>query len=80
MPHGTETLAVPANHRSRLHDDEGAGAVRPQPMKGNPEEAVLGTKSGAFLSLQADGELLTQGRVFHGQGCPRHQRDPYESE
>ena len=28
-PHGLEALAVPGEYGSRLHDDEGAGAVRP---------------------------------------------------
>ena len=63
-----EALAVPTEDSDRFHDDEGAGAVRPQPMKGNPEDVVLSTESGSFLSPHEDGQLLTQGGIFQSQG------------
>ena len=49
-------------------------------MECDPEDAVFGTKSGTLLSPQVDGEWLAQGGVFQGQGCPRHQYGPDDSD
>ena len=35
---------------------------------------VLGSQASSFLRSSVNRELLTQGNVLQGQGCPRHQR------
>ena len=42
-------------------------------MEGDPEGAVVGTKSGTLLSTKVDAELLVQGSVFEGQRGLGHQ-------
>ncbi|MBD3236449.1 MAG: hypothetical protein GF330_07085 [Candidatus Eisenbacteria bacterium] len=72
-PERPEALAVPSQYGIRLHDDEGPGPVGPKPAEEDPEDAILGPKSGTLLSSLVDSQLLTQSGILQGQHGSGHQ-------
>jgi hypothetical protein len=59
-PVAAKSLAVPADHRLWLNDEEGAPPSRPEPGKGDPEGTIQRRETRSRMSMREDRELLAQ--------------------
>jgi hypothetical protein len=55
-----ESLAMPADHSLRLHDEERASPSRPKARNGDPEDAIQGQKTWSWMSMGVNGEVMSQ--------------------
>jgi len=62
-PVESEALAVPADDRLGLDDDQYFLPARPEPVQRDPEGAVKGCELGPESRLGVGGELLAQGKL-----------------
>lgn len=70
LPQASVALAMPANDRLRLHEDERLLPTRPDPLQERPERAASPTQAGARGATVEDGQLLAQGRVLGREAGP----------
>ena len=75
-PEQPEALALPADHRIGLDDDEGVGPVVPGVAKEHPEYPIRRSQSGSGVPLLEDGRLLAQGEVLDHEIQPGPEQDP----
>jgi hypothetical protein len=58
MPVATESLAVPADHRLWLNDDECGPRSRSEPREGDPKGAIQPRETRSRVSKRVDRELV----------------------
>ena len=63
-----EALAVPGEHRGRLHDDETGSPVRPHPRQPHPEDPIPAREPGSGHGALQDGQLMSQRQILEGDG------------
>ena len=70
----------PCRGHGGCDDDQGTFPARPELPENDPEGTVLCPEPNTPLSPLVDGELLSQGGVLDGQGRPRQEGGPNETE
>jgi hypothetical protein len=63
-----EALAVPREHRRRLHDHETGSPARPDPAQPDPEHPVPRHEAGSATGALEDPELMAEREVLEGEG------------
>jgi hypothetical protein len=62
-PIQAEPLAVPPDHRVRLHDDQDLSPARPKPAECDPESSIERSEPWLPMGLGVDGQLLAKGKL-----------------
>jgi hypothetical protein len=71
-----ESLAVPADHRRRLHDRQGRPPLGPHPGQHDPERAIRPVEPGTLHLVSQHGQLLSQRQVLQHQRSSRLEARP----
>src|SRR6185295_15695960 len=64
----SEPLAMPAHHRVRAHDQQGAAPVAPRVPEEHPKESIPSPKVRASSSARQRGQLLPQCEILECDG------------
>ena len=79
-PSPTEPLAMPPEHRLRLHDHQGGAPLPPRGGEQDPKQAIRWAALRALAGTCQDGQLLTKRQVLKGDRSvsAAHQADRSE--